>query len=178
MNRDDQLELGLPNTSAPARGVRSGQLVVDRAKCPTVRPCPLYSCPHHLWREDERPGRPHHGVSPPAKIKPRKESCALDLAERGEHTSEQVARHLGVTAERVNQLEDRALAKIGAATVLEDHLDELRGKLPAGVTLETAYPEQLDAHRVVVALVLRVDGKAWRQGVERAGVTVRKRRNG
>ena len=171
-----QLALGLVNASAPPRGVRGLQVVVDRAACPKVRPCDRYSCPHHLWVEDERPGRPHHGISPPPKVRARGESCALDVAEAGESTAEQVAAHLGVTAERVNQLEDRALAKVSAASAVEAYLEDLHPRLPEGVRLDVVYPEQLDAHRVVIALVLSVDGKRWRRAQQQAGVFVRRRR--
>jgi hypothetical protein len=171
-----QLDLALQNTSAPPRGVRGLQVVVDRAHCPTVRPCDRYSCPHHLWVEDERPGRPHHGVSPPPKLKARAESCALDVSDGGDSTAEQVAAHLGVTAERVNQLEDRALAKVSAASAVEAYLEDLHPRLPEGVRLDVVYPEQIDAHRVVIALVLSVDGKRWRRAQQQAGVFVRRKR--
>jgi len=171
-----QLALDLVNTSAPPRGKRGLQVVVDRARCPTVRPCDRYSCPHHLWVEDERPGRPHHGISPPPKLRPGGASCALDVAEAGDSTAEQVAAHLGVTAERVNQIEDRALAKVSAASAVEDYLEALHPRLPEGVRLDVVYPEQMDAHRVVIALVLTVDGKAWRRAQQAGGVFVRRKR--
>ena len=172
---DSQLELDLLNTSAPTRGVRSGQLVVDRAACPVERPCPKFSCPHHLWVEDERRGRPHGGKSPPPKIVERAQSCALDLAEQGEQTTEQVAATLQVTAERVNQLEDRALAKVAAATVVQQYVEDSLPKLPEGCTLELVLPEQLDPHRVVLALVIKVDGKQWRRAQQQRGVFVRRK---
>ncbi len=172
----EQLKLDLVNTSAPRKAVRSGQLVVDRAACPTVRPCPLYSCQHHLHVDDERPGRPHHGVSPPRKLRARAESCAIDVAERGELSAEQVSKVMGITAERVNQLEDRALAKVAAATAVQAYLEDLHLKLPTGATLETMYPEQIDPHRVVIALVIKIDGKVWRNKMQSGGVFVRRKR--
>lgn len=172
----EQLALELPNTSAPKRGIRSGQLVVDRSACPTTRPCRKFSCPHHLWVEDERRGRPHNGKSPPSKLVERADSCALDIAERGDHTTAQVARTMQLTPDRVNQLEDRGLAKVHAATLVQRYVEDTLPKLPEGVTLELVMPEQLDAHRMVLALVIKVDGTAWRRAQERGGAFVRRRR--
>lgn len=171
-----QLPLALLNTAAPPRGKRGLQVVVDRAQCPKVRPCDRYSCQHHLWVEDERPGRPHHGNSPPPKLKVRAESCALDVAGQGDSTAEQVAAHLGVTSERVNQIEDRALAKVSAAAAVEAYLEDLHPRLPEGVRLDVVYSEQLAAHQVVISLVLSVDGKAWRRAQQAGGVFVRRKR--
>jgi hypothetical protein len=172
----EQLELGLVNTSAPTMGIRDGQLVVDRAACPVERPCNRFSCPHNLWVEDERPGRPHHGVSPPPKLRAREQSCALDVAEQGGISAEQVSKVMGVTSERVNQIEDRALAKVACAHAVLEYLEPLHLRLPAGTTLETMYPEQMDPHRVVITLVLKVDGKTWRRQQQSAGVFVRRKR--
>lgn len=170
-----QLELALQNTSAPKRKVRSGQLVVDRAACPTVRPCPKFSCPHHLWVEDERRGRPHHGQSPPPKIVERKESCAIDLANHGEQTTDQVAGTMRITAERVNQIEDRALVKVAATSTIQQYVEDTLPKLPEGATLELVMPEQIDPHCVALVLLIRVDGKAWRRAQQQRGVFVRRK---
>lgn len=135
----------------------------------------MYSCRYNLHVDDERAGRPHGGKSPPPKLARAGQSCAIDVADAGEHTSEQTAAHLRVTPERALQLEDRALAKLGVAKVFEDCIEEIRRMLPEGTRVETVYPEQMDAHRTVIAIVVHVDGKAWRQGVERGGVTVRRK---
>ncbi len=49
------------------------------------------------------------------------ESCALDLAERGGMTLQEVAEVLGVTRERIRQLESKALRKLkdGTAHLVE-----------------------------------------------------------
>jgi hypothetical protein len=40
------------------------------------------------------------------------DTCSLDIAERGEHTLEQVGDLLGLTRERARQLEEKALRKL------------------------------------------------------------------
>jgi hypothetical protein len=94
------------------------------------RPCRYTACRYHLWREDERAGRPH--VWPAERAQPKvvqhsPETCALDVAERGEQTLEQVGSVLGLTAERVRQIEERALRRLGVDPAA------LRTALDAGV---------------------------------------------
>lgn len=100
------------------------------------RPCPWLRCRHHLLIEDELIGRerlertpewlPGHRVHPAARNAPTleaalqalPESCALDVAGRGDHTLGEVGRILGVSRERARQLEAVALTKLRhAATV-------------------------------------------------------------
>jgi hypothetical protein len=69
-----------------------------RADCARVpRPCPFVTCKWSLVSENK-------GKSP--------ESCALDIADRGGSTLEEVAAAMGITSERVHQLEKAARRKI------------------------------------------------------------------
>ena len=79
------------------------RLPVTRADCPRERPCPHDGCRYHL---------------PTA--------CALDLADRGAHTLEAVAEHIGVSLERVRQIERAAMNRL-VALVGEETLRDLLG---------------------------------------------------
>ena len=60
-------------------------------------------------------------------------TCSLDIADEGTHTLTQVGAILGVTRERVRQIEDKALAKLA----------KLRG---LGLELREAHQETADAN--------------------------------
>ncbi len=89
----DSLAVALP--APPAR----------RAECiEGPRPCPWSTCRYHLRVE-------RRGLQA-AKADVTQETCALDLAERGGMKLQEVADVLGVTRERVRQIELRALERI------------------------------------------------------------------
>lgn len=73
-----------------------------RGECADVpRPCPHRACRYSLLVELRK--RPPS--SPEA-------SCALDLADGGEHTLAEVGAVLGVSRERIRQIEEGALEKL------------------------------------------------------------------
>lgn len=93
-----------------------------RSECPTTRPCPWVGCRHHLYLDVNAQGSikmdARYGVwETPG------ETCALDVAEAGPHTISEVAALIGTTYERVRQIEEAALAKLGLASWLAEHLD-------------------------------------------------------
>lgn len=102
-----------------ARNVRL--LVVDypdverprtRADCEFgPRPCPFVSCRHHLYL-DVKPNGSIGLTFGERDVDQIPETCSLDVAARGEHTLEDVGGLLGITRERMRQLQDRALRKI------------------------------------------------------------------
>ncbi len=70
-----------------------------RGDCADVpRPCPHATCRHHLGAERRRDPAP-----------PGTPTCSLDLADLGGQTLDQVGKTLGVTRERVRQLEKISL---------------------------------------------------------------------
>ncbi len=100
----------------------------SRAEClGTERPCPYVSCKHHLYLDVS----PRTGAIklnfPDLEVWEMKETCALDVADRGGTTLEDVGAIMNLTRERIRQVEVRALAKLEALTEMEalrDYVDE------------------------------------------------------
>lgn len=74
------------------------------------RPCPFVTCRHHLALEVTTGGglKLYH---PESDLEDLPDTCALDVAERGGITLDEVAKRLNVTRERVRQVETIALKK-------------------------------------------------------------------
>lgn len=85
-----------------------------RGECQSgPRPCPLVGCLYNNYL-DVREGGTIRLTYPdrlPEDV-PKKESCALDVAESGPHTLDEVASILGLTRERIRQIEGKASKKI------------------------------------------------------------------
>lgn len=92
-----------------------------------VRPCPYVGCQYHLYL-DVAAG-PNLKLNFP-DLEPDEliESCALDVAEDGGRTLEDVARLTNLTRERVRQVEVRALVKLQKAHLAE-HADGERRRV-------------------------------------------------
>lgn len=81
-----------------------------RADCESSeRPCPWAGCRHNLFLDINRNGSLQLATRDGVESMPA--SCALDVADRGGHTLLQVAQFLGVSRERVRQVEAKALAR-------------------------------------------------------------------
>jgi hypothetical protein len=96
---------------APLSWVRA--LPATRAECENgPRPCPHVSCKFHLYL-DVNPETGSIKLNFP-HLEPWEltESCALDVAERGGITLEEVGTIVNLTRERVRQVEVRATAKL------------------------------------------------------------------
>ena len=89
-----------------------------RAECVDMeRPCPFVSCKYHLYL-DVHPVRGSIKVNfTDAEVWEMTETCALDIADRGGITLEEVGEIMNLTRERVRQVETAGLAKFA---VLED----------------------------------------------------------
>ncbi len=91
------------------------------------RPCPYVSCQHHLYIDVS----PRTGAIklnfPDLEVWEMGESCALDIADRGGTTLEDVGAIMNLTRERIRQVEVKALAKLEALRdmdTLRDFVDE------------------------------------------------------
>jgi hypothetical protein len=87
----------------------------SRADCATgARPCMFISCKHHLYL-DVNPSTGSIKLNFPEKeIWEMAETCALDVADRGGITLEEVGAIMNLTRERIRQVETRGLLKLRA----------------------------------------------------------------
>ena len=86
-----------------------------RADCASgARPCMFISCKHHLYL-DVNPTTGSIKLNFPDKeIWEMEETCALDVADRGGITLEEVGAIMNLTRERIRQVETRGLLKLRA----------------------------------------------------------------
>jgi len=101
--------------------VRSGASDPDydrprtRAECADgPRPCPFISCKYHLYLDvSPRTGSIKLNF-PDLDVADMRVSCALDIADAGGSTLEDVGAIMNLTRERIRQLEVKALSKLEA----------------------------------------------------------------
>jgi DNA-binding CsgD family transcriptional regulator len=90
------------------------------------RPCPFVSCKHHLYLDvNDRTGSIKLNF-PDMEVWELPETCALDIADRGGITLEEVGEIMNLTRERIRQLETRGLAKLkalGEMAALSDYCE-------------------------------------------------------
>jgi hypothetical protein len=101
---------------------------VTRADCAHgERPCPFVSCKHHLFLDvSARTGAIKLNF-PDLEVWEMTETCALDVADRGGTTLEEVGAIMNLTRERIRQVEVKGLAKLEALrdmANLRDYVDE------------------------------------------------------
>lgn len=97
------------------------------------RPCPWVACKHHLYL-DVNPETGSIKINFP-DLEPweLKDTCALDVAERGGITLEEVGEIMNLTRERIRQVEVRGLLKLKMGSPSPD---ELGAELLAGKKIE------------------------------------------
>ena len=85
----------------------------SRTECKDMdRPCPFVSCKYHLYI-DVHPVRGSIKLNfPDIEIWEMTETCALDVADRGGITLEEVGEIMNLTRERVRQVETAGLARL------------------------------------------------------------------
>jgi hypothetical protein len=87
-----------------------------------MRPCPWVACKHHLYL-DINPETGSIKINFP-DLEPweLKHTCALDVAERGGITLEEVGEIMNLTRERIRQVEVRGLLKLKMGSPSQDEL--------------------------------------------------------
>lgn len=91
------------------------------------RPCPYVSCKHHLFLDVSAKTGAIKLNFPDLEVWDMNESCALDVADRGGTTLEDVGAIMNLTRERIRQVEVKALAKLEALrdmSSLRDFVEE------------------------------------------------------
>jgi hypothetical protein len=105
-----------------------------RSECrEEMRPCPWVACKHHLYL-DINPETGSIKINFP-DLEPweLQHTCALDVAERGGITLEEVGEIMNLTRERIRQVEVRGLLKLKMGSPSPD---ELGAELLAGKKIE------------------------------------------
>jgi hypothetical protein len=105
-----------------------------RSECrEEMRPCPWVACKHHLYL-DINPETGSIKINFP-ELEPweLQNTCALDVAERGGITLEEVGEIMNLTRERIRQVEVRGLLKLKMGSPSPD---ELGAELLAGKKIE------------------------------------------
>lgn len=97
-----------------------------RSQCRnSPRPCPHVSCRYHLYL-DVNPETGSIKLNfPGIEVWEMKESCALDIAERGGVTLEEVGQLMNLTRERIRQLESFALNQVRTVIAERDLTEDL-----------------------------------------------------
>jgi hypothetical protein len=87
----------------------------SRSECATgPRPCMFISCKHHLYL-DVNPSTGSIKLNfPDREVWELENTCALDVADRGGITLEEVGAIMNLTRERIRQVETRGLLKLRA----------------------------------------------------------------
>jgi hypothetical protein len=85
----------------------------SRGECKEApRPCPFVSCKHHLYLDINQETGSIKLNFPDLEPWELKETCALDVADRGGITLEEVGEIMNLTRERIRQVEVRGLLKL------------------------------------------------------------------
>ncbi|HRH00220.1 MAG TPA: sigma factor-like helix-turn-helix DNA-binding protein [Polyangiaceae bacterium] len=99
-----------------------------RVECASgERPCPFVSCKHHLYLDVSAKTGAIKLNFPDLEVWEMTETCALDVADKGGTTLEEVGAIMNLTRERIRQVEVKGLAKLEALkdmSALRDYVDE------------------------------------------------------
>jgi hypothetical protein len=105
--KNDALATPAPDEEAESLRPRT------RADCKEgIRPCPFVTCKHHLYLDvSSRTGSIKLNF-PDLEVEEMKESCVLDVADRGAAKLDEMAEVMNLTRERIRQLGVSALERL------------------------------------------------------------------
>ncbi len=89
------------------------------------RPCPFVSCKWHLAIDVSADGSVKLNF-PHLEVWELPETCALDVADRGDITLEDIGTRMNITRERIRQIEALALRVLNEGGTMDGHRDEQR----------------------------------------------------
>jgi hypothetical protein len=111
--------------------ITSYQKPKNRSECLKLkRPCLFVSCKYHLFLDVNPDTKSIKFNFPGKEVWELKETCALDVADKGGVTLEEVGAIMNLTRERIRQVEMRALQKLRQNTAKYNikNLNFLSGK--------------------------------------------------
>lgn len=107
------------------------------------RPCPFIGCKYHLGLEVRRSALVlQRGID----FESMTYTCALDVADEGQHTSMEVAELLGMSRQRVSQIEMEALAKMRDALPTQEIDSSAAASLTEEQTMRADDPARADCY--------------------------------
>lgn len=124
------------------------------------RPCPFVRCRHHLYLDVTSKG----GIKVESKDPPWRmaQTCSLDVADKGPHTLDTLSELLGITRERVRQIEEVAMAKM--SSFLDDAESEnAKIRRRAIRSLRPAHTSKLSSKNMCSALGIDIKEIPWLQ---------------
>jgi len=96
----------------------------QRSECSNLcRPCLFVSCRHHLYLDvNTETGSVKYNF-PDKEVHELTETCALDVAERGGATLDEVGNVMNLTRERIRQIELTGIAKLNKARKNNENIE-------------------------------------------------------
>lgn len=91
------------------------------------RPCAFVSCKYHLYLDVKDETQSIKLNFPHLEVWEMEQSCALDVAERGGLTLEQVGAIMNLTRERIRQVEGAGIEKLRTTGLIDD-IDRVFGR--------------------------------------------------
>lgn len=112
------------------------------------RPCPFVSCKHHLYLDVNESTGSIKVNFPDLEVWDLRDTCTLDIADRGGITLEEIGEIMNLTRERVRQLECRGMAKLKALGEMEMLKGFLDDSGPSETVVPSAAPYRIRGIRI------------------------------